>query len=48
MNSRDTLITELNVLENFDPVVPNDYQDSDYFNALKSQSACPKYSYRKA
>ena len=30
MNSRDTLITELNVLENFDPVVPNDYQDSDY------------------
>ena len=30
MNSRDTLITELNVLENFDPVVPNDYQGSDY------------------
>ena len=30
MNSRDTLITELNVLENFDPVVPNEYQDSDY------------------
>lgn len=29
MNSRDTLITELNVLENFDPVIPNEYQDCD-------------------
>ncbi len=28
MNSRDTLITELNVLENFNPVVPNDFKDS--------------------
>ena len=30
MNSRDTLITELNVLENFDPIVPTFYQGSDY------------------
>jgi sugar/nucleoside kinase (ribokinase family) len=26
MNSRDTLITELNVLEHFDPIVPESYQ----------------------
>jgi len=30
MNSRDTLITELNVLENFDPVIPSSYQDCQY------------------
>ena len=30
MNSRDTLITELNVLENFDPLVPEEYQNSEY------------------
>lgn len=30
MNSRDTLITELNVLENFDPIIPESYQDVDY------------------
>ncbi|MCH1472913.1 MAG: PfkB family carbohydrate kinase [Bacteroidia bacterium] len=30
MNSRDTLITELNVLENFDPIIPSSYQNSDY------------------
>ena len=30
MNSRDTLITELNVLENFDPLVPDEYQDCQY------------------
>ncbi|MFB1002645.1 MAG: PfkB family carbohydrate kinase, partial [Bacteroidia bacterium] len=30
MNSRDTLVTELNVLENFDPIVPASYQSSDY------------------
>lgn len=29
MNSRDTLITELNVLENFNPVVPNAYKNAD-------------------
>ena len=29
MNSRDTLATELNVLETFTPVVPEDYQDAD-------------------
>lgn len=30
MNSRDTLVTELNVLENFDPIIPASYQNSDY------------------
>ncbi len=30
MNSRDTLVTELNVLGNFDPIVPDSYQDCDY------------------
>jgi len=29
MNSRDTLITELNVLENFDPIIPQEYQECD-------------------
>lgn len=30
MNSRDTLVTELNVLENFDPIVPSSYQGTEY------------------
>lgn len=30
MNQRDTLVTELNVLENFDPIVPESYQGTDY------------------
>ena len=30
MNSRDTLITELNVLGDFDPVIPASYQGVDY------------------
>jgi sugar/nucleoside kinase (ribokinase family) len=30
MNSRDTLVTELNVLENFDPIIPSNYQGVDY------------------
>jgi sugar/nucleoside kinase (ribokinase family) len=30
MNTRDTLVTELNVLENFDPVIPDAYQDCEY------------------
>ncbi|HAV25648.1 MAG TPA: sugar kinase, partial [Bacteroidetes bacterium] len=30
MNSRDTLVTELNVLENFDPILPASYQSSEY------------------
>jgi sugar/nucleoside kinase (ribokinase family) len=30
MNSRDTLITELNVLGDFDPVIPESYQDCEY------------------
>ena len=29
MNSRDTIATELNVLEHFTPVVPESYQDAD-------------------
>jgi sugar/nucleoside kinase (ribokinase family) len=30
MNTRDTLETQLNVLENFDPVVPESYQDCEF------------------
>jgi sugar/nucleoside kinase (ribokinase family) len=30
MNSRDTLITELNVLADFDPIIPSAYQDCEY------------------
>lgn len=30
MNSRDTLVTELNVLGNFDPVIPDEYQDCEF------------------
>jgi sugar/nucleoside kinase (ribokinase family) len=30
MNSRDTLVTELNVLEHFDPIMPASYQGVDY------------------
>jgi sugar/nucleoside kinase (ribokinase family) len=30
MNSRDTLVTELNVLADFDPVLPSSYRESEY------------------
>lgn len=30
MNSRDTLVTELNVLEHFDPIIPESYQGAEY------------------
>jgi sugar/nucleoside kinase (ribokinase family) len=30
MNTRDTLVTELNVLGDFDPIIPDSYQDTDY------------------
>jgi sugar/nucleoside kinase (ribokinase family) len=30
MNTRDTLDTQLNVLENFDPIVPKKYQESEF------------------
>ncbi|MEA5257009.1 PfkB family carbohydrate kinase [Arcicella aquatica] len=30
MNSRDTLVTELNVLGTFDPIIPEQYQDCQY------------------
>jgi sugar/nucleoside kinase (ribokinase family) len=30
MNSRDTLVTELNVLGDFDPFIPEEYQNCDY------------------
>jgi len=30
MNSRDTLVTELNVLEHFDPIIPASYQGVEY------------------
>ncbi|RLD81899.1 MAG: sugar kinase, partial [Bacteroidetes bacterium] len=30
MNSRDTLVTELNSLENFDPIVPDSYKNAEF------------------
>jgi sugar/nucleoside kinase (ribokinase family) len=30
MNSRDTLVTELNVLGDFDPIIPESYQDCEF------------------
>ena len=30
MNSRETLVTELNVLGDFDPIIPDSYQDCSY------------------
>lgn len=30
MNSRDTLVTDLNVLLDFDPVIPESYQDAEF------------------
>ena len=30
MNSRDTVDTQLNVLENFDPILPEDFKDSEF------------------
>lgn len=30
MNTRDTLDTQLNVLENFDPIIPSNYQNCEY------------------
>lgn len=30
MNKRDTLVTELNVLEHFDPIIPDSYQGAEY------------------
>ena len=30
MNKRDTLETQLNVLETFDPIIPEEYKDSEY------------------
>lgn len=30
MNTRDTLDTQLNVLENFDPIIPEKYQDCEF------------------
>lgn len=30
MNGRDTLVTDLNVLANFDPILPDSYKDSEY------------------
>ncbi|MCB0738403.1 MAG: sugar kinase, partial [Bacteroidetes bacterium] len=30
LNSRDTLVTELNVLGEFDPIIPAEYQDAEF------------------
>ena len=38
MNSRDTIETQLNVLETFDPIVPNEHSDSDFLMLGKFSS----------
>ena len=30
MNTRDTLVTDLNVLEDFNPIVPESYQGAEF------------------
>ncbi len=30
MNTRDTLVTDLNVLADFNPVIPESFQDSEF------------------
>ena len=30
MNTRDTLETQLNVLENFNPIVPDEFKESEF------------------
>ena len=52
MNSRDTLATELNVLETFTPVVPKDYQNADIvmlgnLHPLTQQSLIDQMSKKK-
>lgn len=53
MNSRDTLITDLNVLEDFNPIVPESYQDAEFLmlgnvmpqlqmNVIKQMNKRPK------
>jgi sugar/nucleoside kinase (ribokinase family) len=53
LNSRDTLITELNVLADFSPIVPEAYKDAEYImlgnlhpsvqlNAIEQLSTTPK------
>jgi sugar/nucleoside kinase (ribokinase family) len=46
MNSRDTLITELNVLEHFDPIVPEAFSQADYvmLGNLSPQVDCNGYN----
>ena len=42
MNTRDTIDTQLNVLENFDPIVPESYQNFKIFNVGKLNAICTK------
>ena len=39
MNSRDTLATELNVLADFNPIVPENFKDSKYFSCVSFGSS---------
>ena len=41
MNTRDTLVTELNVLENFQPIVPESYKDAKVLVVRKLTPDCP-------
>ena len=37
MNSRDTLDTQLNVLENFNPIVPIELKDSEFLSVVEDK-----------
>ena len=39
LNSRDTLETQLNVLENFDPIVPEEYKDCEFLMLGKDRKS---------
>ena len=40
MNSRDTLDTQLNVLENFNPIVPTELKDSEFLSVSSLDKIC--------
>ena len=42
MNSRDTLVTELNVLGTFDPIIPENYQDCEFLMLGNFSARCIK------
>ena len=45
MNTRDTLVTDLNVLADFNPVLPKAYKDSELYHAGQPDSGYPNVSH---